>query len=131
MIDVVFDVSGLEQAFSSLEGSLDRRLRQGFEAQLEAIAARAKQTTTFVDRAGLLRNSIISDGVQGDLAGGMTGVISFAAANNGFYYGVIQEFGGRHISEKRFIRDAIEAEGTTLIEAAINQAYKDAGFEVG
>lgn len=109
---------------------MDDRLRQGLELTCESIAARAKQTRTYVDRTGALRNSTMSDGVTGT-AGNLVGIVSFAATSKaGRQYGVDLEFGTRRIKERRFVRDAIDAENGDLLEGAMKAAFRDAGFEV-
>lgn len=146
MIEITLDTSGLERALRVLGASLERYVEQGFETTLESIASRAKQTTTFVDRTGLLRNSIRSEGVSGDYFGrGLVGTIGFAATagqaasmagrklrkGRGFFYGLAQEFGTKNgVREKRFIRDAIDAQGPEAIEDALRAAFRRAGFEV-
>lgn len=131
---------------SQLADSFERQLRAGFELMLESIAARAKQTTSFVDRTSALRNSIQSDGVTGTLESGLIGTVSFAASSGagvrrsrksgrrrktkGAYYGVFLEFGTSKIRERRFIRDAIDAEDGRMLEDSIRSAFHSAGFEV-
>lgn len=131
MIDIKLEVETLAQAFSQLgEGGLSASVRRGLEATLESIAARAKQTPTFVDRTDALRNSIQSAGVEGSGLD-LTGTVSFAATSErGFRYGVALEFGTRHIRERRFIRDAIDAEDGDLIEASLAADLRRLGFEV-
>jgi hypothetical protein len=146
VIVISLDASGLERAMGDLGANLGRFVEDGFEATLEAIAARAKQTTTFTDRTGLLRNSIQSEGASGSFAAdGLEGAVGFAATageaasragrrpprDRGFFYGLAQEFGtSRGVREKRFVRDAIDAQGPELIEDAIGAAFRHAGFEV-
>lgn len=148
MIAISLDPGGMHRATSQLAERLDRRMREGFEMALESIAARAKQTTSFVDRTSALRNSIQSDGVEGSIEDreGLVGTISFAATSErratkkrggtrrrmagGKYYGVYIEFGTRHLKERRFVRDAIDAEDGVMLEDAIASAFRDAGFEV-
>lgn len=146
MITLVVDAQGFQAAMVQLQSSLELRIRQGLELTLESIAARAKQTTTFTDRTGNLRNSIQSDGVreEGDA---MVGIVSFAATSEaklrkkrgnkrrsmggGYFYGLAQEFGTKNgVREKRFIRDAIDAEDGDILESALGRAFRDAGFEV-
>lgn len=147
MIEISLDTSALEQATSLVGAVFERQVRGGFELMLESIAARAKQTTSFTDRTGALRNSIQSDGVTGTIESGLVGTISFAASSGagvrrsrksgrrrktrGAYYGVFLEFGTRYISERRFIRDAIDAEDGQVLEDAIESAFRISGFEVG
>ena len=148
MIDISLDAGGIEQAADLFGRSLEDNLRAGFEMTLESIAARAKQTTTFVDRTGALRNSIQSDGVTGGLnePDGLVGTVSFGATSEramrkkrggsrrrmsgGVPYGVFLEYGTIHINEKRFIRDAIDAENGAFLEDAVRATFADAGFEV-
>jgi hypothetical protein len=108
------------------------RVEDGLELTLESIASRARQTTTYVDRTSALRNSTQSDGVTGSFSGELEGVVSFAArSNRGYLYGLAQEFGTRKgVREKRFVRDAIDAENGDLIEGAMAQAFREAGFDV-
>lgn len=131
---------------SQLADSFERQLRAGFELMLDSIAARAKQTQSFVDRTSALRNSIQSDGVTGTLESGLIGTVSFAASSGagvrrsrksgrrrktkGAYYGVFLEFGTSKIRERRFIRDAIDAEDGRMLEDSIRSAFHSAGFEV-
>jgi hypothetical protein len=145
MINVSLDHGGLHRALNAISDRLDARLSEGLDATLESIAARAKQTTKFVDRTGALRNSIQSDGVTGEFgsSSGLIGTVSFAAtaqpsgrrgrrSRAGYQYGLALEFGTRTgIRERRFIRDAIDAEDGQFIEDAIGNAMRDAGFEVG
>lgn len=130
MILIEAQFNGFEKAMAQLASSLDERVRQGFDLTLESIAAEAKQTQTFVDRTGALRNSIQSDGVQGNDP--LIGVVSFAATSErGYQYGLALEFGTRTgIKERRFVRDAIDAEDGSLIESAMARAFRDAGFTV-
>lgn len=132
MISIVADFDAFHAAFAQLEGALQLRLKQGLDLTLESIAARAKQTTTFTDRTGALRNSIQSDGVTVTGNGEMFGVVSFAATSqDGYLYGLAQEFGTRTgVTEKRFIRDAIDAEDGDILESAMGRAFRDCGFEV-
>jgi hypothetical protein len=146
VIEASLDASGLDHAMAKLAVSLESRLKQGLEAMCESIAATAKQTTTFTDRTGALRNSIQSDGVteQGNT---LVGVVSFAAVSEvklrkkrgntrrskggGYLYGLAQEFGTKTgIREKRFIRDAIDAEDGDLLQGSLRAAFRDAGFSV-
>lgn len=148
MITISLDEGGMHRAVQLLADQLDARLRQGMDATLEAIAARAKQTTTFVDRTGALRNSIQSDGATGNWSNGtLQGVVSFAATSGvalrkkrggkrrrstgGYLYGLAQEFGTRTgVREKRFIRDAIDAQDGAFLDGALKAAIRAAGFEV-
>jgi hypothetical protein len=146
VIVIVANFDAFRVALQQLEASLSLRVKQGLELTLESIAARAKQTTTFTDRTGNLRNSIQSDGVIEE-GGELTGVVSFAATSEaklrkkrgnkrrsmgvGYPYGLAQEFGTRTgVREKRFIRDAIDDEDGDIIESAMARAFRDAGFEV-
>lgn len=130
MITIVADMDTFNAAAAKLATAMDDRLQQGFEATVESIAARAKQTTTYTDRTGALRNSTMSDGVTGS-GGNLVGVVSFAATSkSGRKYGVDLEFGTRKIRERRFVRDAIDAESGDLLEGAMKAAFRDAGFEV-
>lgn len=142
---------------ATLAERMGPRIEDGLELTLESIANRAKQTTTYIDRTTALRNSTQSDGVTGSFSGGLEGVVSFAArSKRGYLYGLAQEFGTtvyrgnaseRNIArqvdaafgiqrrkngvrEKRFIRDAIDAENGDLIESAMAQAFREAGFDV-
>ena len=148
MISISLDTQGLSNAAGGFSGRVDGYLRAGLEMTLESIAARAKETTTFVDRTGALRNSIQSDGVEGAWGSseGLVGTVSFAATSErrtrrkrggsrrrpsgGFFYGLVQEYGSAHIHEKRFIRDAIDAEGGQYLEDAVRRAFEEVGFEV-
>jgi hypothetical protein len=148
VIGIDVDSSGLERAASTFEKSLEDHLRGGLEMTLESIAARAKQTQTFVDRTGALRNSIQSDGVTGALsdASGLVGTVSYAATSErasrkkrggsrrhmsgGEFYGAFLEYGTSRIKERRFIRDAIDAEDGGYLEDAVRGAFESAGFEV-
>lgn len=157
MITLELDVSGLEQALAEMPRRLDVRLPQGLDATCEEIAARARQTTTYTDRTGLLRQSTQNAGVTGSARGELVGVVSFAArSRDGYLYGLAQEFGthaGRRertakqikresgarfkgprqrngIKAKRFIRDAVDAQDGALLESALGAAFRDAGFEV-
>lgn len=132
MITAVFDTDGLDRALAKLAERMGPRASEGLDLTLEAIAARAKQTTTYTDRTGLLRNSTMSDGVTGTLDTELSGIVSFAARSpKGYLYGLAQEFGTkRGVREKRFIRDAIAAQDGHLIESAIGAAFRDAGFQV-
>lgn len=133
MIGVAVDGTGLVGASDNFERTLEGYVRQGLEMTLESIAARAKQTTTFVDRTTALRNSIQADGVTGALADpeGLVGTVSYAATSpQGAYYGAFLEYGTRFIKERRFIRDAIDAENGSYLEDAVRAAFEAAGFEV-
>jgi hypothetical protein len=146
VITYVADFDSFHAAFAQLEGALTLRLKQGLDLTLESIAARAKQTTTFTDRTGALRNSIQSDGVQEE-GDDLVGIVSFAATSEaklrkkrgntrrsmgkGYLYGLAQEFGTRTgVREKRFIRDAIDDEDGEILESAMARAFRDCGFEV-
>lgn len=130
MIVIEADFDAFHAATARIADALDKRIEQGFELTLESIAARAKQTTTFQDRTGALRNSIMSDGVTGS-AGELVGVVSFAATSkSGEFYGLYLELGSSRIRERRFIRDAIDAETGDLLEGAMRRAFSDCGFEV-
>lgn len=131
MINAEFTADGFERAMAELPAKLDVRLRDGLEATCEAIAARARQTTTYQDRTGLLRNSTQSAGVTGTREN-MVGVVSFAArSKRGYLYGAAQEWGTRTgVKAKRFIRDAIDAQNGQLLEGALGAAFRDAGFQV-
>jgi hypothetical protein len=133
VISIALDSDGISQAASSFERTLDDYVRAGLEMTLESIAVRAKQTTTFVDRTGALRNSIQSDGVTGALndGEGLIGTVSYAATSpKGAFYGSFLEYGTRFIKERRFIRDAIDAEDGAYLEDAVRAAFESAGFEV-
>lgn len=128
---IEFHAEGLEQAMAALPGRIDARAREGLDLTCEAIAARARQTTTYTDRSGMLRASTQNAGVrqEGD---DLVGVVSFAArSDRGHLYGLDQEFGNRRgVREKRFIRDAIEEQDGRLLEGSLAAAFKDAGFNV-
>lgn len=146
MIAISLDSDGLHHAAQDLANRIDDGLRRGFEASLERIAARAKQTTQFTDRTGHLRNSIQSDGVSGGGGQPLVGTVSFAATSartlrkkrgntrrstgGGVPYGIFLEFGTVHIRERRFIRDAIDAEDGSLIESSLRATFRNSGFEV-
>lgn len=148
MISISLDTQGLSNAAGGFSGRVDGYLRAGLEMTLESIAARAKQTTTFVDRTGALRNSIQSDGVAGSWndPDGLVGTVSFGATSartlrkkrgrtrrsmgGGAPYGLFLEYGTVHITERRFIRDAIDAEGGQYLEDAVRRAFEEVGFEV-
>lgn len=132
MISFDLDATTFDAALSRLEGALNRHVQAGLGATLEAIAARAKQTTTFVDRTSALRNSIRSEGVTGSYTSDdLEGSIGFAARSPaGYPYGVALEYGTRHIRERRFVRDAIDAELGGFLEDGLRRAFEAAGFEV-
>lgn len=146
MIQVSLDPGGFHRAAQQLADRIDDGLRMGMEATMESIAARAKQTTTFTDRTGALRNSIQSDGVTGGGGAPFVGVVSFAAVSTpsartrsgrkrragavGAQYGIFLEMGTVHIRERRFIRDAIDEEDGDLIEGALSAVFVGTGFEV-
>lgn len=132
MISAVFDSEGFDRALATLADRMGPRVEDGLALTLEGIANRARQTTTYVDRTSALRNSTQSAGVTGALSGELEGAVSFAArSKRGYLYGLAQEFGTRTgVHEKRFIRDAIDAENGDLIEGAMAQAFRDAGFDV-
>lgn len=125
------DVADLQRAIDLLVDGLDDAVSSGLDLTLERIAARARATTTYTDRTGLLRNSTQSGGTQRE-GDELVGVVSFAATSErGYLYGLAQEFGTRRgIREKRFIRDAIDAENGELVEGALASAFRSAGFEV-
>ena len=130
-MSITYVSAALEDAVGDLPERMSIRLREGLEATCEAIAARARQTTTFKDRTSLLRRSIQESGVV--VAGDeLQGVVSFAArSKRGYPYGAAQEFGTRNgVREKRFIRDAIDAQNGDLLESAMGAAFRDAGFTV-
>jgi hypothetical protein len=146
VIAISLDADGMHRAAQDLANRIDDGLRRGFEASLERIAARAKQTHTFVDRTGNLRNSIQSDGVTGGNGAPLVGVVSFAAVSErrprtkrgksrrsiggGEPYGLFLELGTSHIRERRFIRDAIDAEDGSLLESSLRATFVNSGFEV-
>jgi hypothetical protein len=131
MIVIDIDDFGLQGAFAQAAAGLEASVRQGMEMTLESIAARARETPTFVDRTAALRNSIQSDGVEGSGLD-LTGVVSFAATNGrGDFYGGYLEYGTRYIRERRFVRDAIDMEDGSLIESAIAAGLRKSGFAVG
>jgi hypothetical protein len=132
VISAVFDAAGFDRAMATLVVRMGPRVEDGLSLTLESIANRARQTTTYVDRTSLLRNSTQSDGVTGSFSGELEGVVSFAArSKKGYLYGLAQEFGTRTgVREKRFIRDAIDAENGDLIESAMAEAFREAGFDV-
>lgn len=127
-----FDPAGFGRALASLDAALDRAVKAGLGLTLERIAARAKQTTTFTDRTSALRNSMMSEGVQGSFGGELFGEVGFAATSpKGYFYGLALEFGTRRgIAARRFMRDAIEAEDGALIEDAMASAFSSLGFQV-
>lgn len=132
MIRATFDAGDFDASMRRAAQALPPAIEAGLALTLERIAANAKQTTTFVDRTAALRNSIQSDGVRGSLqAGSLIGTVGFAASNRGFFYGLAQEFGTRTgVTEKRFVRDAIDQETGDIIEDAMAQAFRASGFEV-
>lgn len=132
MISATFTPDEFLAAMQNVASSLGGAVEGGLGLTLERIAATAKQTTTFQDRTAALRNSIQSEGVSGALATDtLVGTVGFAASNRGYFYGLAQEFGTRTgVTEKRFMRDAIDAETGDLIEDAMAQAFRAAGFEV-
>lgn len=148
MLTVSFDAAGLDRAMEAFTAQLPQNVHDAFEMTLESIVVRAKATNTFVDRTGALRNSIRSDGVEGSLDSphGLVGSVSYAATSEktrrrsrstgrrrttgGKFYGVFLEYGTRYIKERRFIRDAIDAEDGDLIQDAIAATFRDAGFAV-
>jgi hypothetical protein len=147
VITLSLDAGGMHRAFQLLVGQVDAAVQRGFEASLESIAARAKQTTKFTDRTGALRNSIQSDGVTGGNGAPLVGVVSFAAVSErslrkkrgnsrrsmggGFPYGLSQELGSSNgVKAKYFITDAIAAEDGALIESSLRAAFRGTGFEV-
>lgn len=110
---------------------MDDKLRVGFDLTMESIAARARETRTYTDRTGALRNSTMNAGVTGS-NGALVGVVSFAATSkSGRFYGLDLEFGTSRIKERRFVRDAIDAENGDLLEGAMKAAFRECGFEVG
>lgn len=130
---VEIDAQQFSQAIDSLVDGLSGAARDGLNMTLERIAARARSTTTYTDRTGALRNSTQSAGiVEGGEDGELVGVVSFAArSKKGYLYGLAQEYGTRRgVREKRFIRDAIDAEDGTLLESAMAGAFRSAGFGV-
>jgi hypothetical protein len=131
VIEVSFESDGLMRALEELPGRIQARAREGIDATCEAIAARARETTKYKDQSGLLRSSTQNAGVSGDSTE-LVGVVSFAARSpRGYLYGLAQEYGTRTgVTEKRFIRDAIDAQTSDLFESAIARAFKDAGFGV-
>jgi hypothetical protein len=149
VIAISLDPSGLHRAAQHLADRFDALVREGLEATCESVAARAKTTSSFVDRTGALRNSIQNDGVTGGLgdAGGMVGVVSFAAVSErkltkkrgrtrrsmggGFPYGIALELGTKTgIKARLFITQSIDAEDGSLIESAVRAGFVAEGFEV-
>jgi hypothetical protein len=116
VIHLEFDVDGLEEALAAVPARLEVRLPHGLDLTLDEIAARARQTTTYVDRT----------------SAELVGIVSFAArGKRGYLYGLAQEFGTRKgVKEKRFIRDAIDAQDGAQLEASLGAAFRDCGFEV-
>ena len=130
MINAVFEAGGLDDALGAFQSRINVRLREGLEATCEAIAARARQTTTYKDRTGLLRASTQSAGVEQNGAN-LEGIVSFAArSKRGFLYGLALNDGTIHIRAKKFIDDAVAAQDGSLIEASLGAAFRDAGFTV-
>jgi hypothetical protein len=132
VIHLEFDVDGLEEALAAVPARLEVRLPHGLDLTLDEIAARARQTTTYVDRTSALRNSTQNAGVTGSASTELVGIVSFAArGKRGYLYGLAQEFGTRKgVKEKRFIRDAIDAQDGAQLEASLGAAFRDCGFEV-
>jgi hypothetical protein len=153
---IEFHAEGLESALEALPGRMDVRLREGLDLTCEAIAARARQTSTFVDRTGLLRSIIQNAGVT-DEGDELVGVVSFAArSDHGYLYGLALEFGTHQgaravskrqqrresgprfkgprqkkgIKARRFIRDSIDQQDGALLQGALGAAFADAGFTV-
>jgi hypothetical protein len=134
MISAVFDTDDLVAAIQSLSSNLGRAVSRGMNATTVRIARNAKILggQRFQDQTGALRNSIESEPPTGSLrAGTLTGWVGMAASHNFHFYGLSQEYGTRNgVTEKRFMRDAMDAETGDLIEDAMAQAFRDAGFEV-
>jgi hypothetical protein len=151
-----FDASGLERALAELPARVALRAREGLDATAEAIAARARQTTTYKDVTGALRASTQNAGVEGS-GEDLSAVVSFAArSSRGHLYGASLEFGTHAgartrtkkqerreagarfkgprqrsgIQARKFIRDAIDAQDGSYLEAALGAALRDAGFIV-
>jgi hypothetical protein len=132
VIIVEFDTDALNQSLATLPGRLDARLREGLESTCEAIAARARGTTTYQDRTGALRASTQSAGTV-SVGSELVGTVSFAArSKRGYLYGLVQEFGNKvpGIHAKKFIRDAIDAQDGVILEGSLGAAFEDAGFTV-
>lgn len=124
MINATFEGARFADALEALPARMRTRLREGMEATCESIAARARQTTTYRDRTGLLRQSTQAAGVEqsGD---SLVGIVSFAArSKQGFPYGVVVN------RTRRFIEDAIAQQDGRFLESALGAAFRDAGFKV-
>lgn len=125
-----FDAGGFDNAMAELPTRVDVRLQQGLEATCEAIAARARQTTSYQDRTTALRQSTQAAGVtrSGD---DLVGIVSFAArSKRGKLYGLFINNGTRFIRARKFIDDAIAAQDGRFLEAGLAAAFVDCGFQV-
>lgn len=123
MIVVEFE-DALSNALDQLPARISARSREGLDATCEAIAARARQTTTYRDVTGLLRQSTQNAGVEGS-GDELVGIVSFAArSKQGFLYGVVVNARGQ------FIEDAIAAQDGALLEGSLASAFRDCGFLV-
>ena len=156
MISIEFDADDFIDALEQIPVRMNVRLRQGLDATVEEIAARARQTTTYQDRTSALRNSTQGAGVE-ESGSDLVGIVSFAArSKRGYLYGLAQEFGTHAgasensakrlkkqsrrgfkgpkqrggIKTKRFIRDAIDAQDGAQLESAMGAAFRDVGFTV-
>lgn len=155
-VDVSFDVDGVVGALERFDRALDRRLGAWMGQALDDVAARAKQTTAFVDRSDVLRNSIgaedpegswSSNNLRGEVAAGApyAAAIEFGSrphdivpkhrkalrwpAEGGFRFARRVRHPGT--APRRFLADALDQAWPDLVAeagAAVELAAHDAGL---
>lgn len=139
MIEVTIDTGAFADAMQRLPAILARRMRTGLDATLDSVAARARSNHPgWVARSGALDASTQNAGIAQD-GGELTGVVAFSAKSKstaknpgGYLYGLVQEFGTKdgRVKGTRFIRNAIDAQDSQLLQDSLEAALKDAGFSV-
>lgn len=106
MIVGELDVSEVTAALTRLDEQLDALLPQWMRQSLDAIAATARETTSFTDRTGALRNSIgRGPGGVYEVEEGVDGITG--AVGTGVAHGAFLEFGTKAHMVRPRLRTAL------------------------
>jgi len=125
------DSSGFEESLRRLDQEMDVVLPQALTMLSQLIANRARSTTLFRDRTGLLRKSILPGAVTGTFSGSDLKVDIMAGGLGGVNYAGFVHDGTRRMAARPFMREAAEAslpDIERIFGAAVRLGFLNAGF---
>lgn len=126
MIDIAFDISGIERSAHEAVRQLNPALSDGVEAGLPHIVANAQGTSAFIDRSGKLRASIRTAHELVDNSDGVSGFVTADAGHAKFIEG-----GTKKAKARPFLGPAGDQElgrATDEVVTELEAMFRRSGF---